>query len=126
MPTHEGHSRLNIVSQSSPTGSQLLQAVGCAEAVQRASLIQDIQKRIQNFHNDEVVYVSAGDGATSEGDFWEALNTSSRLKLPILFLIEDNGYAISVPVEGQTPGGDISKLLHGFPDLYVQKCDGTD
>ena len=126
MPSHWGHKQLNIVSQSSPTGTQLLQAVGCAEASYRFQLIPELKKRIQSFHADEVTYVSVGEGTTSEGEFWEALNTASNLKLPVVFLIEDNGYAISVPVEVQTAGGDVSRLVEGFPSLYVQRCDGTD
>src|ERR1044072_6039905 len=126
MPSHWGHKKLNIVSQSSPTGTQLLQAVGCAEASYRFELIPELQKRTAEFHHDEVTYVSVGDGTTSEGEFWEALNTACNLKLPVVFLIEDNGYAISVPVEVQTAGGDESKLVEGFPGLYIQRCDGTD
>ena len=126
MPSHWGHKKLNIVSQSSPTGTQLLQAVGCAEANYRSHLVPEIQKRIKDFHDDEVTYVSVGEGTTSEGEFWEALNTACNLKLPVLFLIEDNGYAISVPVEVQTAGGDVSRLVEGFPSLYLQRCDGTD
>jgi 2-oxoisovalerate dehydrogenase E1 component len=126
MPSHWGHKKLNIVSQSSPTGTQLLQAVGCAEASYRYELIPELQKRISTFHDDEVTYVSLGDGTSSEGEFWEALNTASNLKLPVVFLLEDNGYAISVPVEVQTAGGDASRLVENFPSLYLQKCDGTD
>ena len=126
MPSHWGHKKLNIVSQSSPTGTQLLQAVGSAESSYRINLINELKERFESFHDDEVTYVSLGDGTSSEGEFWESLNTSCNLKLPVVFLVEDNGYAISVPVEVQTAGGDVSKLVEGFPSLYIQKCDGTD
>ena len=126
MPSHWGHKKLNIVSQSSPTGTQLLQAVGCAEASYRFKLVPQLKDLFKNFHDDEVAYVSLGDGTSSEGEFWESLNTACNLKLPVVFLLEDNGYAISVPVEVQTAGGDVSKLIENFPSLYLQRCDGTD
>src|SRR5687767_8777478 len=126
MPSHWGHKDLNVPSQSSCTGTQALHAVGAAEASYRASLVKDLQDKISGFKGDEVVYMSVGDGTTSEGEWWEALNTACNLKLPVIFCVEDNGYAISVPVEVGTAGGDISKLVSGFPNLYSQKCDGTD
>src|SRR5881628_2970526 len=126
MPSHWGHKKLNIVSQSSPTGTQCLQAAGCAEASLRYSLIREITERASRFHEDEVVYVSVGEGTTSEGEFWESLNTACNLKLPLLYLVEDNGYAISVPVEVNTAGGSISKLVSSFPDLYLEEIDGCD
>ena len=70
--------------------------------------------------------VTTGDGTTSEGEFWESLNTACNLKLPVVYLVEDNGYAISVPVEVNTAGGSISKLVAAFPDLYIQEVDGCD
>jgi 2-oxoisovalerate dehydrogenase E1 component len=124
MPSHWGHRALNIVSQSSPTGSQLLQAVGCAEAWLRYDRIDAVAGK--PIKDDEIAYVSAGDGTTSEGEFWEALNSASNLKLPLLFLIEDNGYAISVPIEVQTAGGSVSKLVRNFPGLFVEEVDGCD
>jgi 2-oxoisovalerate dehydrogenase E1 component len=126
MPSHFSDPSLHIVTMSSPTGSQFLQAVGAAEAGYRVSLIPELQSRIEAFEEDEVVLVCSGEGATSEGEFWEALNTACTLKLPVVFLIEDNEYAISVPVEVNTAGGSISKLVSGFPDLFIIECDGTD
>jgi 2-oxoisovalerate dehydrogenase E1 component len=126
MPSHWGHRALNIVSQSSPTGTQALHAIGTAEAGRFYEQITTIQGREARFHADEVVYISIGDGTTSEGEFWESLNSACNLKLPVVYLVEDNGYAISVPVEVNTPGGDISKLVASFPGLFVQSIDGTD
>ncbi len=126
MPSHWSNPELHVFSRSSCTGPQFLQAVGAAEAGYRYSLIKEIEDRAAHFKPDEVVYVSAGAGTTSEGEFFESLNTACNLKLPVLYLIEDNGYAISVPVEVQTAGGSISRLVTGFPDLYIEQCDGTD
>jgi 2-oxoisovalerate dehydrogenase E1 component len=126
MPSHWGHKDLNIVSSSSPTGTQFLQAVGAAEGWLRYSQNEDIPEADRRFANDEVVLVTTGDGTTSEGEFWESLNSACNLKLPILYLVEDNGYAISVPVEVQTAGGSVSKLVSGFPGLYIQEVDGCD
>ena len=135
MPSHWGSQRLNIVTQSSPTGTQFLQAVGCAEAGRYFSHHPEAAQKVDGdyrqfkdvtFHGDEVVYVSCGDGTTSQGEFWESLNTASNLKLPVLYLIEDNEYAISVPVEVGTSGGNISRLVKGFPNFYFDEVDGTD
>jgi 2-oxoisovalerate dehydrogenase E1 component len=114
MPSHWGAPQLNIVSASSPTGTQFVQAVGCADAGRRLG------------RESEVVLVCSGDGATSEGEFWEAMNAACLERLPVLFLVEDNGYAISVPVEKQTAGGNIARLVAAFPGLFVREVDGTD
>jgi len=134
MPSHWGHSKYNIVSKSSCTGTQFVQAVGAAEATQyyeaHPKALAQAKKApmgdLAQYESDEIVYVSAGDGATSEGEFWESLNTACSKKLPILYLVEDNGYAISVPIEVQTAGGSISKLVTGFPGLHIAEVDGTD
>ncbi len=126
MPSHWGSPERHIVSGSSATATQVLHAVGMAEAGIIYSRVVAIQDRSARFTSDEVVYVSLGEGATSEGEFWEALNISCTKQLPVLFLVEDNGYAISVPVEVQTPGGDISRVLHSMPSLHVDSVDGTD
>jgi 2-oxoisovalerate dehydrogenase E1 component len=122
MPSHWGHKAYNIVSASSPTGTQFLQGVGSAEATLRAKLLNITD----GFEQDEVVFISTGEGQTSEGEFWESLNTASNLKLPAVYLVEDNGYAISVPVEVNTTGGSISKLVRTFPDLYIEEVDGCN
>jgi 2-oxoisovalerate dehydrogenase E1 component len=134
MPSHWGHNRWNIVSRSSCTGTQFVQAVGAAEATLYYERHEKALERARraplgdhvNHQPDEIVYVSSGDGATSEGEFWESLNVACAKKLPLFYLIEDNGYAISVPVEVQTAGGSISRLTRGFPGLHVSECDGTD
>jgi 2-oxoisovalerate dehydrogenase E1 component len=126
MPSHWGHPALNIVSSSSPTGTQYLNGVGCAEAWLRYDRIKGIADRDDRIRRDEVVFVTSGDGTTSQGEFWEALNTASNLQLPVVFLVEDNGYAISVPTEVQTAGGSISNLVACFPNLYVDDMDGCD
>jgi 2-oxoisovalerate dehydrogenase E1 component len=126
MPAHYGDPSLNIVTGSSPTGTQFLQAVGSAEAGVKISRSDELRKLVDRFEEDEIVVVSCGDGTTSEGEFWEALNSACTLELPVVFLVEDNGYAISVPVEVQTPGGSISRLVKGFPGLAIVECDGTD
>jgi 2-oxoisovalerate dehydrogenase E1 component len=125
MPSHWGLKRANVVSQSSPTGTQFLQAVGCAEGGRFLEILKDIRDR-RPFDPEEVTYVSAGDGTTSEGEFWEAINTASVERLPVLFLITDNQYAISVPVEAQTPGGDIGRCMSAIQGLRVIRVDGTD
>jgi 2-oxoisovalerate dehydrogenase E1 component len=135
MPSHWGYERLNIVTQSSPTGTQILQAVGCAEAgryfsshpkaAQKAEGDYREFKDVQ-FQGDEITYVSLGDGTTSEGEFWEAMNTASNRRLPVIFCVQDNEYAISVPVEVQTPGGNISRVVSGFPNFHFEEIDGTD
>src|SRR6266699_1218294 len=135
MPSHWGYKRMNVVTQSSCTGTKILHAVGCAEvsrylishphAVEKTTWDYRQFKDIK-FYGDEVTYVSMGDGTTSEGEFWEAMNSASNLRLPIIFLVEDNGYAISVPVEVQTAGGNISRLVSTFPNFHFEEIDGTD
>jgi 2-oxoisovalerate dehydrogenase E1 component len=135
MPTHWGSTALNIVSLSSATTTQLLHAVGCAEAGRYFSLHPEAADKVISdyrayrdvkFHGDEVVYASLGEGSTSQGEFWEALNTASNKKLPVIFCVEDNGYAISTPVEVSMPGGNISRLVANFPNFFFVEVDGTD
>jgi 2-oxoisovalerate dehydrogenase E1 component len=135
MPSHWSNPQLNIVSLSSSVTTQCLQAVGCAEAgrylaghpaaaEQRPGDYSAFKPT--HFHGDEVVYVSLGEGATSEGEFWEAMSSASSLRLPVLFVVEDNGYAISVPADVNTPGGNISRLVANFPNFFFAEVDGTD
>ncbi len=135
MPSHWSSRSLNIVSPSSSTATQCLHAIGCAEAGRFFSKYPDAAKKHVGdyrefkdvtFHGDEVVYVSIGEGSTSQGEFWESLNTASNGKLPVLYVVEDNGYAISTPVEVNTPGGNISKLVANFPNFHFAEIDGTD
>jgi len=135
MPTHWSSRELNIVSTSSSTATQVLHAVGCAEAGQYFSRHPEAAARVEGdyrafrdvtFHGDEVVLTCIGEGSTSQGEFWEALSSASNRKLPVIFMVEDNGYAISVPVEVNTPGGNISRLVTNFPNFHFEEVDGTD
>jgi 2-oxoisovalerate dehydrogenase E1 component len=135
MPTHWSSRPLHIVSTSSSTATQILHAVGCAEAGRYFTRHPEAAAKVEGdyraynevtFHGDEVVLACVGEGSTSQGEFWEALNTASNRKLPVIFMIEDNGYAISVPVEVNTPGGNISRLVANFPNFYFAEIDGTD
>jgi len=126
MPSHWGKRDLRIVSTSSPTGTQFVQSVGCAEGGFRSRLDEAMRAAVESFEDDEVVVCASGEGQTSEGEFWEAMNTAANLALPVIFLIEDNGYAISVPVEVNTAGGSISRLVSGFPGLLIEEFDGCD
>ncbi|MBA2624081.1 MAG: thiamine pyrophosphate-dependent dehydrogenase E1 component subunit alpha, partial [Acidimicrobiia bacterium] len=122
MPCHWGDVDRHVVTQSSPTGSQCLPAVGCAEA-SRYIVRRDLPGCTAE--GDEVTYVSLGEGATSEGEFWESLNTACRLHLPVVYLVADNGYAISVRSEDQAPA-PVSELVMGFRGLEVHVFDGRD
>ncbi len=124
MPSHFSSPRLHIANTSSPTGTQFLQACGCAEAGLYAAQRGDLEGVA--YEKDEVVVVTTGDGTTSEGEFWESLNTACNRKLPVVYVVEDNGYAISVPVEVNTAGGSISRLVAAYPNLLVQEVDGCD
>lgn len=135
MPTHWGDPKRHIVSQSSSTATQVLHGVGCSEAGRYYSRFPEAAAKNSSdyrayhdidFHGDEVVYTSLGEGSTSQGEFWEAINTASNQKLPVIFVVEDNGYAISVPVEVNTPGGNISRLVESFPNFHFEEVDGTD
>jgi 2-oxoisovalerate dehydrogenase E1 component len=135
MPSHWSSPKLHIVSPSSSTATQCLHAVGCAEAGRYFARYPEAAAKHDGdyrqfkdviFHGDEVTYVGIGEGATSQGEFWEALNTASNGKLPVLFVVEDNGYAISTPVEANTPGGNISHLIANFPNFHFSEVDGTD
>jgi 2-oxoisovalerate dehydrogenase E1 component len=134
MPSHWGNQKLNIVPRSSAVGTQFIEAAGMAEASLYYGRFPRALEQAQGaplghavrHHDDEIVLVTGGEGSTSEGEFFEALNICCLKRLPVLFLIEDNGYAISMPVEQQTAGGNISKLVENFPGLRVEECDGTD
>jgi 2-oxoisovalerate dehydrogenase E1 component len=126
MPSHWSNPRLHIPSASSAVATQCLHGIGVAEAGRVYERVTDIPDRDEHFERDEVTLITIGEGSTSEGEFWEALSTACTRSLPVLFLVEDNGYAISTPVEVQTPGGDLSRVVAGFPGLQIYKCDGTD
>ncbi|KAA0232281.1 MAG: 1-deoxy-D-xylulose-5-phosphate synthase [Acidimicrobiales bacterium] len=123
MPCHWGYRHLNVVTQSSPTGSQCLPAVGCAEAARYISRRPDLPGC--SAQGDEVTYVSLGEGACSQGEVWESFNTACTLHLPVLYVVADNGYAISVPASDQAPA-PVHELVRGFAGLEVYKMDGTD
>ena len=135
MPTHWSSTALHIVSTSSSTATQVLHAVGCAEAgryfsqhPEAAAKSSDDYRAFHEvqFQADEVALATIGEGSTSQGEFWEAISAASNKKLPVLFCVEDNGYAISVPVEVNTPGGNISRLVANFPNFFFAEVDGTD
>ncbi|HVB98167.1 MAG TPA: dehydrogenase E1 component subunit alpha/beta [Candidatus Dormibacteraeota bacterium] len=134
MPSHWGYQDYNIISRSSATGTQWNQAVGSAEASLYFDEFSGALERARQaplgyavrHQRDEIVYVAGGDGSTCEGEFWEAINTASLKKLPVLFLVEDNGYAISVPADVHTAGGNVSRLLRNVPNFHIAECDGTD
>jgi 2-oxoisovalerate dehydrogenase E1 component len=135
MPSHWSSKKLHIVTGSSATASQCLHAIGCAEAgrfftkhPEAAAKHEGDYREFKDvtFHGDEVVYVGIGEGSTSQGEFWESLNTASNGKLPVLYVVEDNEYAISTPVEANTPGGNISRLVANFPNFHFAEIDGTD
>lgn len=113
MPQHYGHKELRIVSQSSATGTQFLQAVG-------SGMTRKWDK------TKEIVYVSCGEGSTSQGDFHESLNWASREKVPVIFHVEDNEYAISVHISEQTAGGSVYSMVSGYQNLARFNVDGTD
>ncbi len=126
MPSHWSNPRLQIPSASSAVATQCLHGIGIAEAGRLYERVDAIPDRLAKFQADEVTLITIGEGSTSEGEFWESLNTACVRNLPVLYLIEDNGYAISTPVEVQTPGGDLSRIVEHFPGLEVFRCDGTD
>ncbi len=115
MPCHWGAKNVNMPAQSSPTGTQFLQAVGTALASRK--------KGINN-----VTYVSSGEGTTSQGEFHEAINWASREKLPVVFVIQNNKYAISVPVSQQSggEGSSIAEMMKGYANLKRIRVDGTE
>ena len=135
MPSHWSSTKLHIVTPSSAVATQCMHAIGCAEAGRYFSRHPEAAKKHTGdyrefkdviFHGDEVTYVSIGEGSTSQGEFWESLNTASNAKLPVVYVVEDNEYAISTPVEANTPGGSISRLIANFPNFHFSEVDGTD